>query len=80
MDERIPISERERAAGAVRGTGARILPGRFTAVQQAVGTARAHTEAAAYLRDFVERAKASGFVAELIARHQVVGLSVAPPA
>ena len=60
--------------------GARILPGRFTAVQQAVGTARANTEAAAYLRDFVERAKASGHVAELIARHQVVGLSVAPPA
>ncbi len=60
--------------------GARILPGRFTAVQQAVGTARTSTEAAAYLRDFVERAKASGFVAELIARHQVVGLSVAPTA
>ena len=34
-------------------------------------------ESAAYLRDFVVEAKASGLVAELIARHQVDGLSVA---
>lgn len=60
--------------------GARILPGKFTAVQQAVGTARANTAGAAFLREFVEEAKASGSVAELIARHKVVGLSVAPPA
>lgn len=60
--------------------GARILPGKFTAVQQAVGTARANTAGAAFLREFVEEAKASGLVAELIARHKVVGLSVAPPA
>ena len=60
--------------------GARILPGRFTAVQQAVGTARANVEATAYLRDFVEGLKASGHVAGLIARHKVVGLSVAPAA
>ncbi len=60
--------------------GARILEGQFTAVQQAIGTARKNTAAAAYLRDFVEEAKASGFVARLIARHKVVGLSVAPPA
>jgi polar amino acid transport system substrate-binding protein len=60
--------------------GARILDGQFTAVQQAVGTARANTEAAAFLRSFVEEAKASGFVASLIERHHVVGLSVAPPA
>jgi polar amino acid transport system substrate-binding protein len=59
--------------------GARILDGQFTAVQQAVGTARANTEGAAFLRDFVEEAKASGFVASLIERHHVVGLSVAPP-
>lgn len=57
--------------------GARLLDGRFTAVQQAVGTAPANTEAAAYLADFVSRAKASGLIAQLIARHQVVGLTVA---
>jgi polar amino acid transport system substrate-binding protein len=60
--------------------GARILEGQFTAVQQAIGTARKNTAAAAYLRDFVEEAKASGLVARLIARHKVVGLSVAPKA
>ena len=59
--------------------GARILDGQFTAVQQAVGTANANAAGAAFLRRFVEEAKTSGFVASLIARHQVRGLSVAPP-
>ena len=61
--------------------GSRILDGQFTAVQQAVGTAKANTIGAAFLRDFVEEAKKSGLVARLIERHGVVGrLSVAPPA
>lgn len=60
--------------------GARILDGRFTSVQQAVGTPRRHVEAAAWLADQVEQAKASGLIAELIARHSVDGLSVAPAA
>lgn len=60
--------------------GARILEGQFTAVQQAVGTGRDNEAAAAFLQDFVETAKASGFVASLIERHKVRGLSVAPPA
>jgi polar amino acid transport system substrate-binding protein len=60
--------------------GARILEGRFTAVQQAIGTGRKNTAAAAYLRSFVEEAKASGFVQGLIDKHKVRGLSVAPPA
>lgn len=59
--------------------GARILDGRFTAVQQAVGTAQRNTAGAAFLRDFIEEAKASGLVARLIERHQVRGLAVAPP-
>ena len=61
--------------------GARILDGQFTAVQQAVGTARKNTASATFLRDFVEEAKASGLVARLIERHKVVGrLTVAPRA
>ena len=60
--------------------GARILDGQFMAVQQAIGTARENVAGAAFLRDFVEEAKASGLVAALIARHGVRGLSVAPPA
>jgi polar amino acid transport system substrate-binding protein len=59
--------------------GARILEGRFTAVQQAVGTAKANAAGAAFLHDFVEDAKASGLVEHLIERHGVRGLSVAPP-
>ena len=59
--------------------GARILEGQFTAVQQAVGTSNANAAGAAFLKRFVEEAKTSGFVASLIARHQVRGLSVAPP-
>jgi polar amino acid transport system substrate-binding protein len=59
----------------------RILDGQFTAVQQAVGTARTKPEAAAYLSDVVEDAKASGLIARLIEKHNVVGrLSVAGPA
>ena len=57
--------------------GARILDGRFTAVQQAVGTPRPRERAAAFLRGFVEEAKASGLVQRLIDRHGVRGLSVA---
>ena len=60
--------------------GARILDGQFTAVQQAVGTARRNSAAAEYLRSFVAEAKASGFVGRLIEKHKVRGLSVAPPA
>ncbi len=64
---------------AAKLPGARILDGQFTAVQQAVGTARANAAGAAFLRGFVEEAKASGLVARLIEKHRVQGLSVAPP-
>jgi polar amino acid transport system substrate-binding protein len=60
--------------------GARILDGQFAAVQQAIGTPRRNATGAAFLRDVVEETKASGFVASLIERHKVRGLSVAPAA
>lgn len=60
--------------------GARILEGRFAAVQQAIGTARANGAGTAFLRDFVEEAKRSGLIATLIETHRVQGLSVADPA
>jgi polar amino acid transport system substrate-binding protein len=60
--------------------GSRILDGQFTAVQQAVGTARRNAQAAEYLRKFIAEVKASGFVGALIDKHKVRGLSVAPPA
>jgi len=57
--------------------GSRILDGRFMAVQQAIGTPTAKAAATAYLCAFVEAARTSGFVASLIARHGVEGLTVA---
>ena len=60
--------------------GARVLDGRFSAVQQAVGTPKGRPAGAAFLRSFVEEAKGSGFVAGLIDKHGVQGrLTVAPP-
>src|SRR6201996_6415177 len=52
-------------------SGATILPGQFTAVQQAIGTARANAAAAAWLHDFVEQAKASGLVRQFIEQHKI---------
>ncbi len=60
--------------------GARILDGQFTAVQQAIGTAKNREASARFLRAFVEDVKASGLVAEAIARNGAQGVSVAPPA
>ena len=57
--------------------GSRILPGRFTAVQQAIGTPKGRSAAAKYLTGFAEEAKASGMVADAIKRHGVRGVSVA---
>lgn len=58
--------------------GFRILEGRFTAIQQSVGTRKNSPRSLAFLESFVRGAVASGFVAELIERHQVQGLTVAP--
>jgi polar amino acid transport system substrate-binding protein len=58
--------------------GATILPGKFSAVQQAVGCNKPAAEGARYIAHFVENAKKSGLVASLIEKHKVKGLSVAP--
>jgi polar amino acid transport system substrate-binding protein len=57
--------------------GARILEGRFTTVQQAIGTPKGRPAGFAYLREFAKDIKASGLVAQLIERHAVKGLTVA---
>jgi polar amino acid transport system substrate-binding protein len=58
--------------------GSKILPGNFMTVQQAIGTDKKNAAGAAFLRDFVAEAKKSGLVAQLIEKHRVQGLSVAP--
>jgi polar amino acid transport system substrate-binding protein len=57
--------------------GSRVLDGRVTGVQQSIGTPRGRGGAgAAFLREFVEGAKASGLVARLIEAHRVRGVTV----
>ena len=60
--------------------GSRLIDGRFSAVQQAIGTQKKNAAGAAFLRDFAEEAKRSGFVQSLIEKHKVQGLTVAPAA
>jgi polar amino acid transport system substrate-binding protein len=60
--------------------GSRVLEGRFSAVQQSIGTPQGRPAGAKYLREFAEDAKASGFVAKSIERNAVRGVSVAPKA
>jgi polar amino acid transport system substrate-binding protein len=61
-----------------RVPGAKILDGQFAAVQQAIGCSLGKAISAAYLKEFVEELKASGFVRKLIEKHKVIGrLSVA---
>jgi polar amino acid transport system substrate-binding protein len=67
-------------ADAAKAPGSRLLDGQVTAVQQAIGTPKARMEGARYLRGFAEEIKASGLVAQLVEKHGVRGVNVAPPA
>ena len=60
--------------------GSRIIYGRFTAVQQAIGIPKGRLVGVKYLREFVEDIKASGLVARTIEMNGVRGLTVAPKA
>lgn len=57
--------------------GTRLLPGRFTAVQQSMGVRKERTAAAAYLTAFGREIKTSGLLARLIAEHKADGLTIA---
>jgi polar amino acid transport system substrate-binding protein len=67
-------------AEAQKLPGSRLLDGHFTAVQQSIGVPKKRAAAAKYLVDFVEDAKRSGLVAQLVEKHGVKGVNVAPPA
>src|SRR5438309_1204603 len=57
----------------------RLLPGRFMAIEQAMGAPKGRDAGVRYLREFVEEMKASGLVAkalEVSGQHDAV---VAPP-
>lgn len=67
-------------ADSAKVPGSRLLDGQVTAVQQAIGTPKARMEGARYLREFAEEVKAAGLVAQLIEKHGVRGVNVAPRA
>ena len=61
--------------------GLRVVPDRFMEIQQAIGAPRSRRpETAHYLREVVEELKASGFVADALARSGQPDTTVAPPA
>jgi polar amino acid transport system substrate-binding protein len=65
-------------ADAARVGGVRLLPGRFMVIEQATGVPKGRLAAQAWLSDFVEEMKASGFVAEALKRHGIEGAAVVP--
>lgn len=67
-------------ADARRVGGVRLLPGRFMAIEQAMGVPKGRLQARAWLADFIEEMKSSGFVAAALKRHAIEGAEVAPPA
>lgn len=68
-------------ADARQIAGLRLLGERFMVIQQAMGVPKSRGETAALaLGEFVEEMKASGFVADALRRHGIVGASLAPAA
>ena len=65
---------------AARLGGVRLLPGRFMAIEQAMAVPKTRDAAVvAYVHQVVEELKASGFVAQALARHRIKGVAVAAP-
>jgi polar amino acid transport system substrate-binding protein len=65
---------------AARHPGLRVIDGSFMVIAQAAGVPRGRDLAARYLREFIEEAKASGFVAESLRRSGISDATVAPAA
>ena len=63
---------------ARRVQGVRLLPGRFMVINQAMASQKGKQDGARYVREFIEEMKASGFIAQALARHKVQGADVAP--
>ena len=59
--------------------GLRLLPGRFMAIEQAMGVPKGRLAAQAWLSRYIEERKRSGFVADALGRHGIEGAAVAPP-
>ncbi|MGA3306459.1 MAG: ABC transporter substrate-binding protein [Stellaceae bacterium] len=60
-------------------TDMRVIPGRFMQIEQAMGTPKGRATGVRYLREFVEEMKASGFVADALAKSGQTDAVVAAP-
>ncbi|BBP99436.1 ABC transporter substrate-binding protein [Burkholderia sp. SFA1] len=84
IDENLEVAagvKQQLEADARAIPGLRLLDERFMVIRQAMGVPKSRGPAAAEtLARFVEDMKASGFVADALARHGIDGASVAPPA
>lgn len=47
-------------------------------IEQAMGAPKGRTAAQAWLNAYIEEMKATGFVAQALARHRIEGAAVAP--
>jgi polar amino acid transport system substrate-binding protein len=63
---------------AAKDPSVRVIEGNFMVIGQASGVPKGRTQAAKYLRDFIEEAKASGFVARALKQSGVTDATVAP--
>ena len=64
-------------AAAAKHPGLRVIEGSFMVIRQAAGVPRDRPGAARYLADFIEEAKASGFVARALRESGVSDVAVA---
>ncbi len=67
-------------ANAAKLLGSRVFDERFMAIEQAMGIPHGRPAASHFLSEFIEEAKASGFVAQALERAGIRGVAVAPPA
>jgi polar amino acid transport system substrate-binding protein len=67
-------------AFAKTNANVQLMPGRFMAIEQAMGTPKGRGAGARYLRQFIEDMKSSGFVAKALRASGQTDAAVAPPA
>ena len=58
--------------------GSRLLPEAFMSIRQAMGTPRERAAAAAYLAEYIDELKRTGFMARAFAQNGIEGASLAP--
>ena len=81
LADRIEVAagvKQQLEADARRLPGLRLLDGRFMVINQAMGIPKGRAAGTAYVSEFVQQMKASGFVANALKRHGIEGAAVAP--